>query len=433
MKISVVGTGYVGLVAGTCLADMGHDVTCVDKDEKKIALLNDGGIPIYEPGLEHLVTRNLREGRLSFTTEGPGAVASSEVAYIAVGTPSADDGSADLSGVLAVAEMIGKAMVGPLTVVVKSTVPVGTADKVRAAVGANTSHAFDVVSNPEFLKEGAAIDDFTHPDRIVVGFSKPETAQVIEELYSPLLRTGKPLLTMDNRSAELSKYAANAFLATKISFINELARLCELVGADVDHVRKGAGSDSRIGLRFFFPGVGYGGSCFPKDVRALGTTAKQAGMDLEILEAVESVNREQKKFLAQKVFKRFGADLSNRRFAVWGLSFKPQTDDMREAPSIVIIRMLQEAGATIVAYDPEAMDEARQVFGDSIEYASSAMGATDGCDGLLLITEWNEFRTPRWADLYHRMAEAVVFDGRNIYPRDKLQEAGFEYHCVGRG
>ena len=432
MKISVVGTGYVGLVAGTCLADMGHEVTCVDKDEKKIALLNDGGIPIFEPGLEHLVARNMREGRLFFTTEGPSAVANSEVAYIAVGTPSSEDGSADLSGVLAVAEMIGKAMVGPLTVVVKSTVPVGTADQVRATVGANTSHAFDVVSNPEFLKEGAAIDDFTHPDRIVVGFSKPETAQVIEELYSPLLRTGKPLLTMDNRSAELSKYAANAFLATKISFINELARLCERVGADVEHVRKGAGTDSRIGLRFFFPGVGYGGSCFPKDVRALGTIAKEAGMPLEILEAVESVNREQKKLLAQKVFKRFGSDLSSRRFAVWGLSFKPQTDDMREAPSIVIIRMLQKAGATIVAYDPEAMEEARQVFGDSIEYASNAMGATDGCDALLLVTEWNEFRTPRWSDMYHRMTEAVVFDGRNIYAKDKLESEGFEYYCVGR-
>jgi len=412
---------------------MGHEVTCVDKDERKIALLNEGGIPIFEPGLEHLVARNLREKRLFFTTDGVSAIGKSEVAYIAVGTPSAEDGSADLSGVLAVAEMIGGAMSGPLTVVVKSTVPVGTADRVRAAVDAKTSHAFDVVSNPEFLKEGAAIDDFTHPDRIVVGFSKPETVRVIEELYSPLLRTGKPLLAMDNRSAELSKYAANAFLATKISFINELARLCERVGADVDHVRKGAGTDSRIGLRFFFPGVGYGGSCFPKDVRALGTTAKQAGMPLEILEAVESVNRKQKKLLAQKVFKRFGSDLSNRRFGVWGLSFKPQTDDMREAPSIVIIRMLQEAGASIVAYDPEAMEEARHVFGDTIEYATSAMGATDGCDALLLVTEWNEFRTPRWSDMYHRMAEPVVFDGRNIYPRDKLEEAGFEYHCVGRG
>ncbi|MEE2750261.1 MAG: UDP-glucose/GDP-mannose dehydrogenase family protein [Myxococcota bacterium] len=432
MDICVVGTGYVGLVAGTCLADMGHRVVCVDRDARKIEVLQNGGVPIYEPGLEHLVARNIGNERLSFTTDGGEAIRGAEVVFIAVGTPSADDGSADLSGVLAVADQVGRSMSGPMTVVVKSTVPVGTADRVREAIAQHGTHAFDVVSNPEFLKEGAAIDDFTHPDRIVVGFAKPETRKVVEDLYAPLLRTGKPILYMDNRSAELAKYVSNAFLATKISFINEIARLCEVVGADVDQVRKGAGSDSRIGTRFFFPGIGYGGSCFPKDVKALSHTAEAAGSPLRILEVVEAVNVSQKRLLAEKVLERFGKDLQGRRFAVWGLAFKPQTDDMRQAPSLVIIEELLSAGAEIVAFDPEAMAEARAEFGDRIRYSEGATVAADGCDALLLLTEWNAFRRPDWEDIGPRMKHRIVFDGRNIYSRQELELLGFEYHCVGR-
>jgi len=433
MQICVVGTGYVGLVAGTCLADMGHHVVCVDKDEAKVELLLGGGVPIYEPGLEHLVHRNTREGRLSFTTDGVGAVDKAEVAYIAVGTPSADDGSADLGGVLAVARMIGEAMTSRTTVIIKSTVPVGTADKVRAILEETAKHPYDVVSNPEFLKEGAAIDDFMKPDRIVVGFQNADTRPVIDRLYAPLVRTGKPILYMDNRSAEMSKYAANAFLATRISFINELSLLCERVGADVDAVRRGAGSDSRIGLRFFFPGAGYGGSCFPKDVKALMFTAEQAEFPLQILTAVEAVNDRQKMVMAEKVLKRFGDDLTGKHFALWGLSFKPQTDDMREAPAVVVAKSLLAAGATITAYDPEAMTESREHYlGDTVAYADTLLEALDGADGLLLMTEWNEFRTLDWDQVRDRLKRPVVFDGRNIYDPSTVRAAGFEYYCIGR-
>ena len=433
MKICVVGTGYVGLVAGTCLADMGHEVTCVDRLLEKIESLEKGIVPIYEPGLDQLINRNVREERLHFTTDTATAVASSEVAYIAVGTPSAEDGSADLSGVFGVAAEIGRAMVRPLTIIIKSTVPVGTADQVREIVGSNTDFAFDIVSNPEFLKEGAAIDDFSKPDRIVVGLREDETRKVIERLYRPLVRTGAPILYMDNRSAELSKYAANAFLATRISFINELSGLCERVGADVDRVREGAGRDSRIGLRFFFPGVGYGGSCFPKDVKALQYTAQEAGLPLQILQAVQDVNQLQKKVLAGKVKARFGDDLSGLRFAVWGLAFKPRTDDMREAPAVVIIEELLAAGAEIVGFDPEAMEEcAAHYLGDRITYAHDQQEALNGADALLLVTEWNEFRTVDWADTAQRMRQNVVFDGRNIYDPVQLEKHGFDYFCIGR-
>ncbi|HJN73242.1 MAG TPA: UDP-glucose/GDP-mannose dehydrogenase family protein [Myxococcota bacterium] len=432
MKICVVGTGYVGLVAGTCLADMGHSVICVDKDVDKVATLNSGGVPIYEPGLDQLIARNTREGRLSFTTDGPGTIGAAKVAYIAVGTPSAADGSADLSGVFAVAELIGRSATGPITAIVKSTVPVGTADRVREIMGQYCDHSFDVVSNPEFLKEGAAIGDFMKPDRIVVGCRDDKTRAVVEEIYKPLLRTGKPILFMDNRSAELSKYASNAFLATKISFINELSRLCETVGADVDAVRRGAGTDSRIGLRFFFPGVGYGGSCFPKDVKALMHMGAGVGSPLTILEAVEDVNHRQKRWMAEKILARHDGDLSGKRVAVWGLSFKPNTDDMREAPSLVIIDLLLAAGAKVVAYDPEAMSEAHHDLGDRIEYADSAKECAQNADALVLVTEWNEFRNPNWGELAKLMRGREIYDGRNLYEPDDVRAAGFSYSGVGR-
>ena len=432
MQLCIVGTGYVGLVAGTCLADMGHQVVCVDKDERKVTLLQDGRVPLYEPGLEHLVHRNVREGRLTFTTNGAEAIAQAEVAYIAVGTPSSVDGSADLSGVMAVAEMIGQAMAGPLTVVIKSTVPVGTSARVRGIIRGTTEHDFDVVSNPEFLKEGAAIDDFTRPDRIVVGCEKPETVEVMERIYRPLLRSGKPIFFMDNCSAELTKYASNAFLATRISFINEIALLREKLGADVEMVRKGTGSDSRIGSRFFFPGVGYGGSCFPKDVRALVKTAQDAGSPLKILDAVQAVNAAQKEILANRILARFGADLSGKRFAIWGLAFKPETDDMREAPSLVVIARLLAAGAEVVAYDPEAMEEAEKLLGNTVTLAESPEEAVDGADALLVVTEWNEFRAPDWEDIATRMRQRTVLDGRNIYDPERLRAAGFQYYGVGR-
>jgi UDPglucose 6-dehydrogenase len=433
MNIAVVGTGYVGLVVGTLLADMGHQVTCVDNDKSKIEALRRGIIPIFEPGLDHLVKRNIHEERLSFTDDIAAAVGASEVAYIAVGTPSAADGSADLTGVFAVAREIGTNASRSLTVVIKSTVPVGTADGVRAALAETSSFAHHVVSNPEFLKEGTAVDDFRNPDRIIVGCDSEVPRRVMERLYKPLLRTGKPILFMDNRSAEMSKYAANAFLATRISFINELARLCELVDADIDAVRRGAGSDSRIGLRFFFPGAGYGGSCFPKDVRALQFTAEQHDLHLHVVDAAERVNLEQKRLLARKVFARFGPDLTGLRIALWGLSFKPRTDDMREAPSLVVVEMLRAAGADIVAYDPEAMDESRRLLGDSITFADSSFEALQGADALVVVTEWNEFRSPDFELVKRRLARPIIFDGRNIYDPTELAALGFEYYCIGRG
>ena len=432
MKICVVGTGYVGLVAGTCLADMGHSIICVDSDVNKIDRLLKGEVPIYEPGLDHLIHRNVREGRLEFTTDGVASVRKAEVVYIAVGTPPAADGSADLSGVFAVARMIAQAMERPTTVVIKSTVPVGTADRAREVLAQHTQHAFDVVSNPEFLKEGAAIEDFMRPDRIVVGCRDEATRKVMHEIYSPLVRTGKPILFMDNRSAELCKYAANAFLATRISFINELARLCELVGADVDNVRRGAGSDSRIGLRFFFPGAGYGGSCFPKDVQALMSTAADAGMPLQILDAVHAVNEAQKKVVGQKVLSRLGEDLQGRRIGIWGLAFKPQTDDMREAPSLVIIEQLLDAGAEIVVYDPEAMHEAARSLGSRVTYAATALEAIQGADALVLVTEWNEFRAPDWDAVAGALRGRDVFDGRNIWEPEVVEGHGLRYTGIGR-
>jgi UDPglucose 6-dehydrogenase len=432
MKICVVGTGYVGLVAGTCLADMGHSIICVDSDVNKIDRLLKGEVPIYEPGLDHLIHRNVREGRLEFTTDGVASVRKVDVVYIAVGTPPAADGSADLSGVFAVARMIAQAMERPTTVVIKSTVPVGTADRAREVLAQHTQHGFDVVSNPEFLKEGAAIEDFMRPDRIVVGCRDEATRKVMHEIYSPLVRTGKPILFMDNRSAELCKYAANAFLATRISFINELARLCELVGADVDNVRRGAGSDSRIGLRFFFPGAGYGGSCFPKDVQALMSTAADAGMPLQILDAVHAVNEAQKKVVGQKVLSRLGEDLQGRRIGIWGLAFKPQTDDMREAPALVIIEQLLDAGAEIVVYDPEAMHEAARSLGSRVTYAATALEAIQGADALVLVTEWNEFRAPDWDAVAGALRGRDVFDGRNIWEPEVVEGHGLRYTGIGR-
>ena len=432
MKICVIGTGYVGLVVGTCMADLGFQVTCVDNAEDKIRALEGGQIPIYEPGLDQILRRNVREKRLDFTMDGKAAIQAAEVIYIAVGTPSAPDGSADLSGVLAVAQLIGDNLRRAATVIIKSTVPVGTADQVREMIQARTAQEFDVVSNPEFLKEGAAVEDFMRPDRIVIGCRAPRSRTVMEQLYASLVRTGRPILFMDNRSAELTKYASNALLATKISFMNELSRLCEKTGADVELVRKGAGADTRIGPRFLFAGAGYGGSCFPKDVKALCDTAKKYGMTLAIAEAVENVNYEQKHVLGTKVKARFGEDLSSRRFCLWGLAFKPETDDMREAPSLVLAEDLLAAGASIVAYDPEAMHEAKKHLGDRITYAPNPIAALEGADALVLVTEWNEFRNPDFRIVKERLRQPVIFDGRNIYNREELRAAGFEYFAIGR-
>ena len=434
MRICVVGTGYVGLVVGTCMADQGFTVTCVDRDADKIALLKDGGVPIYEPGLEAIMRRTEREERLFFTTDGAAAIAEADVVYIAVGTPGMPDGSADLRGVLAVAELIGKHITRPVTAIIKSTVPVGTADRVREAIAAHARFEFDVVSNPEFLKEGAAIEDFTHPDRIVIGCREQRSRDVMSHLYAGLVRTGRPILFMDNRSAELTKYASNAMLATKISFMNELSRLCEAVGADVEAVRRGTGSDSRIGPRFLFAGVGYGGSCFPKDVKALIDTARLAGVELKIADAVELVNAEQKQVLDQKIVQRFGEDLSGRTFAIWGLAFKPETDDIREAPAFVTIDRLLARGASVRLYDPEAMGPARKQLGEhpAVHWASSNWDAADGADALVLVTEWSEFRHPDLDRLGGALKSKIVFDGRNIYDPAELRAAGFEYEGIGR-
>jgi UDPglucose 6-dehydrogenase len=432
MKIAVIGSGYVGLVAGTCFAETGNNVVCVDKDVAKIDALKSGKIPIYEPGLEELVRRNVAEERLTFTTDLPEAVRNSLVLFIAVGTPPEEDGSSDLRAVLAVAQAIGRAMNGFKVVVDKSTVPVGTARRVQAEIRAQTHHPFDVVSNPEFLKEGAAIDDFMKPDRVVIGCDDPRTAEIMKELYAPFVRTGKPVLTMDVESAELTKYAANAMLATRISFMNEIAVLCEKVGANVDHVRRGIGLDARIGPSFLFPGIGYGGSCFPKDVKAIVKTAEAAGHDFQVLRAVEAVNESQKRWMLRKVEERFGEDLKGRTFGVWGLSFKPQTDDMREAPSIVVVNGLLERGAKVKVCDPVAMEEARKHhFGDRVTYCKRNYEAIDGADALLVCTEWNEFRHPDFDRIKELLKEPVVFDGRNVYVSFDLPSRGFDYTCVG--
>jgi len=432
MQICVVGTGYVGLVVGVCMADLGFQVSCVDRDPDKINILRDGGVPIYEPGLDAILARNIREKRLSFTTDGPTSLQAADVVYIAVGTPGLPDGSADLSGVLAVSDLIAANATRPVIVVIKSTVPVGTADAVRDRLAQNIRHEFDVVSNPEFLKEGAAIDDFTTPDRIVVGCRTERARKVMKRLYRGLVEAGRPILFMDNRSAELTKYASNAMLATRISFMNELSQLCEKAGADIDSVRKGVGSDTRIGRSFLYSGVGYGGSCFPKDVAALIKTARLFGVELQVSQAVEAVNDQQKAILAAKVCGRFGDDLTGRRFAIWGLAFKPETDDMRQAPATVIIESLLAAGASVTAYDPEAMEVARGILGDRITYAAAGPEALDGADALLLVTEWSEFRNPVWDEVRERLKTPVVFDGRNIYDPTQVRQAGLEYFGIGR-
>ena len=432
MRVAVIGTGYVGLVAGTCFAESGNSVTCVDIDEKKIRRLKDGDVPIYEPGLEELLKRNLHDGRLKFTTRYEEAIPNAEVVFIAVGTPSGEDGRADLKYVLEAARSIAKHMTGYVVVVDKSTVPVGTARKVEQAMREVTRHPFDVVSNPEFLKEGAAIDDFLKPDRVMVGSESQRAKETMEVLYGPFVRTGNPIIHMDRLSAELTKYAANAMLATRISFMNEIANICSLVGANVDAVRKGIGTDARIGSKFLFAGLGYGGSCFPKDVKAVVHTASELGYDFQLLKAVEQVNEAQKRLLFERISRHYSGKLSGKRFAVWGLSFKPNTDDMREAPALVVIQALLAAGARVRAFDPEAMKECQtHHFRDRIEYAENPMDALKGAHGLVLITEWNEFRNPNFDEVKTALTEPVVFDGRNIYPRKVLERLGFTYYGIG--
>ncbi|MCH2106092.1 MAG: UDP-glucose/GDP-mannose dehydrogenase family protein [Planctomycetes bacterium] len=431
MRVAVVGSGYVGLVAGTCFAESGNDVVCLDIDEEKIERLRSGEVPIYEPGLAELMSRNISDGRLSFTTEYAEAIPGVDVAFIAVGTPPGEDGSADLQYVLSAARSIGEHMTGYVTVVDKSTVPVGTARKVMATLKEATDHPFDVVSNPEFLKEGAAIDDFLKPDRVVIGVESSRAADAMMQLYGPFVRTGNPILEMDIESAEITKYAANAMLASRISFMNEIANLCDRVGANIDAVRKGIGTDGRIGSRFLFAGCGYGGSCFPKDVKAIIRTASEHDYDFRTLRAVEEVNELQKLVLVNRVKEHFGS-IAGKRFALWGLAFKPGTDDMREAPAVIIADALLDAGATVCAYDPEAMDMSRDHYiGDKIDYAERPMGALDGADGLILVTEWNEFRNPDFAAVKERMREPVLFDGRNIWRRDLLEKLGFTYYGIG--
>jgi len=432
MKIAVIGTGYVGLVAGACLSETGNDVVCADIDERKIARLNAGEIPIYEPGLEPLIESNLAAGRLTFTTDVPAAVRASEVIFIAVGTPPDEDGSADLKHVLAVARTIGESMNGEKVVITKSTVPVGTAKLVRQEIEKAAQHPVHVCSNPEFLKEGAAVDDFMKPDRVVLGVDSDHAGEVLRDLYAPFVRTGASILIMDVPSAELTKYAANSMLATRISFMNSIARLCEATGANVDSVRKGVGSDGRIGTSFLFPGVGYGGSCFPKDVKALVKTMTELGVDASILEAVEEVNAVQKTILLERLTDRLGEDLTGKVIAVWGLAFKPNTDDMREAPSIVTIEGLLERGAKVVAHDPVAMEEAHRHFGDRIAYAKTNYDALDGADALIIHTEWLPYRHPDFARMRGKMANPLILDGRNLYDPVSVAEEGFEYHSIGR-
>ncbi|HEY1375050.1 MAG TPA: UDP-glucose/GDP-mannose dehydrogenase family protein [Candidatus Binatia bacterium] len=431
MNIAVVGTGYVGLVAGTCFAATGNDVVCVDIVAEKIAALKAGKVPIYEPGLEELVQRNLEEQRLSFSTDLAAAVSQAAVIFIAVGTPQSDDGRADIRQVLATAEGIARAMNGPKTIVNKSTSPVGTAEKIKEVMAPLAKHPFAVVSNPEFLKEGAAVDDFMKPDRVVVGSDNPAAIEQLKELYEPFVRTGNPILVMDARSAEMSKYAANAMLAAKISFINEVSNLCEKMGADVNEVRRAIGLDRRIGPHFIFPGVGYGGSCFPKDVRA-AIAMGEAELEMPLLRAVEKVNERQKKLLVEKVMRHFGNNLKGKTFALWGLSFKPRTDDMRDAPAIVVVEALLKAGAAVHGHDPEAMDEAKKVFGDRISYFRRNYDALKGADALLIVTEWNEFRRPNFAMIKQLLKQPVIFDGRNIYDPIDLRKMGFAYYSIGR-
>jgi len=431
MKIAVVGTGYVGLVAGACFAENGNEVVCVDKDESKVRLLRRGRVPIYEPGLQEIVTRNSSERRLTFTTLLSKAVRQSTIIFIAVGTPQDEDGSADLQHVMAVARDIARAMNDYKVIVDKSTVPVGTAARVRDAIRRETTHPFSVVSNPEFLKQGAAVEDFMKPDRVVIGAEDPRAAELMKELYAPFTRTGAPVMVMDCASAELCKYAANALLATKISFMNEVANVCDIFGANVDDVRRAVGSDRRIGSSFLFPGVGYGGSCFPKDVKAIIRFAADKKYDFDILKAVEAVNQRQKGILVGKMEKHFGS-LKGKTIGVWGLAFKPRTDDMREAPAIPMIEKLLAAGARVQAYDPEAMKIAKSIFGSRIQLCERSYDALKGADGLALITEWSEFREPDFPRMRKLMRQPVIFDGRNIYSPEQMRAHGFTYLSIGR-
>ena len=431
MKITVVGSGYVGLVLGACLAETGNDVTCVDKDEAKVRMLRKGRVPIYEPGLEEMLRRNKEEGRLTFTTQLARAVKGSQIVFIAVGTPQGEDGSADLQHVMSVARDVGRAMDGYKVVVNKSTVPVGTAEKVRAVIRRETTHPFSVVSNPEFLKQGAAVDDFMKPDRVVIGAEDPRGAELMVALYQPFTRTGAPIMVMDCASAELCKYASNAILATRISFMNEIANVCELFGADVDRVRQAVGADRRIGTSFLFPGVGFGGSCFPKDVKALVRFSSDKKYDFKILKAVEAVNDWQKRALLRKMDAHFGS-LKGRTIALWGLAFKPKTDDMREAPAITIINGLLERGAKVQVFDPEAVRVARSIFGQKVTYAAKSYEALKGADALAIVTEWHEFREPDFSRMRKLMREPIVFDGRNIYQPQQMKAHGFTYYSIGR-
>jgi UDPglucose 6-dehydrogenase len=436
MKVVVIGTGYVGLVTGACLSDVGLNVICVDTDLQKIKNLKNGILPIYEPGLQNIVDRNFQSGRLSFSTSLKDVIVDSDIAFIAVGTPPGEDGSADLKYVLSVASDIGKYASNYLVTVTKSTVPVGTAEKVKNAIDTqlenrNLNFSLDVASNPEFLKEGDAIDDFMKPDRIICGIESEKAKDILSKLYQPFVLNGHPLIFMDIPSAEMTKYAANAMLATKISFINDIANLCELTGADVSSVRKGIGSDSRIGKSFIYPGIGYGGSCFPKDVKALVKSGEELGHKLRILEAVEDVNNDQKSVLVNKVVQEFGEDLTGKSFAFWGLSFKPETDDMREAPSIVIANELLRRGAKVIAYDPVAIEEAKILLGNRIAYSDNAYSALQDADALLLITEWREFRSPDWSKVKSELKNPILFDGRNIYDGSDLKSKGFTYYGIG--
>ena len=434
MHVAVIGSGYVGLVAGACLAETGNDVVCVDKDAEKIARLQKNEIPIYEPGLEPMVRRNQEEGRITFTTDLGAAVKAARVVFIAVGTPPGEDGSADLRHVLAVAKEIGRHMNDHKVVVTKSTVPVGTAEKVRTAVSSETKQAFAMCSNPEFLKEGAAIDDFMRPDRVVIGVDTEEAKEVMGELYAPFTRQGgNRILFMDIASAEVTKYAANAMLATRISFMNQMARFCELVGADVNNVRLGIGSDQRIGRAFLYPGPGYGGSCFPKDVKAIIHTADSLGLSLDVLKAVEDVNEAQKRVVLHKTLKYLGKDLSGKIVGIWGLAFKAETDDMRESPTIPLIEGLLDAGARVQTHDPKAMESARAIFGDRVMYAADPYSAAHGADALLLMTEWLVYRNPDFERVRKLLRRPLLIDGRNLYDPERMTALGFEYHGIGRG
>lgn len=432
MKIAVVGTGYVGLVTGTCFAETGNSVTCIDIDEAKVKKLQSGQITIYEPGLDVLFDRNIDQGRLRFTTDLREGIKDAKIIFLALPTPPDEDGSADLKYVLGVAGQLGEMLEEYAVIVDKSTVPVGTSEKVRDKIAEKASVEFDVVSNPEFLREGVAVEDFMKPDRVVIGTSSDRAMDLMEKLYKPLVRQGNPIIFMDERSAEMTKYAANSFLATKITFMNEIANLCEKVGADVDMVRKGVGSDQRIGKRFLFAGIGYGGSCFPKDVQALAKTSTEYGYDFRILSSVMNVNEDQKTKLLPLMESHFNGDLKGKKIAVWGLSFKPNTDDIREAPALPNIKKLLELGAEIVAFDPEAMENVKSVLGDSISYAKDNYTAIEGADALVIFTEWPVFRTPEWERVEASLKEKTIFDGRNLYDLDIMQELGFNYYSIGR-